>query len=147
MGKRRFEQRILAEDTIKDRYKISKAYEVTDKREFVQFMTTLDKKPAHLGGRCNDWRELSLSSNQKITSDHLAREEWLDYDFSNKSESAVPQVPIKPAKYKAFTKFSKSKEKILRINLEDLGPDFDMLFNWASSLDESDFLADFYHKD
>ncbi len=61
MGSRCYQEKIVFQDFHPDPYKISKAYEVTDKMEYIQFMNTLDKKPAHLGGRSNDWRELKLT--------------------------------------------------------------------------------------
>ena len=30
-------------------------------------MNTLDKKPAHLGGRSNDWRELKVTRKTEIS--------------------------------------------------------------------------------
>jgi hypothetical protein len=63
MGARCFNEKILLNEIQLNTYKINKRYEITDKMEYLQFMNTLDKKPPHMGGRNNDWRELQTSSN------------------------------------------------------------------------------------
>jgi hypothetical protein len=123
MGKAQFQKSILSDDTKKESFTISKAYEVTDKMEFIQFMNALDKKPVNMGGRSNDWRELTTN---------LVKEDCLDYGQTVRS------------KYKIYTKFSKSKLQAYNVKIEDMGKDFEMLCDWASSLDEAEFMLDFH---
>lgn len=67
MGSRSFREKILLPDLQQPSSAIEKLYEVTDKLEFIQYMTSLDKRPAHQGGRNNHWRELKIGSNSDFT--------------------------------------------------------------------------------
>jgi hypothetical protein len=61
MGSRCFHEKILFPDLEQPVHAIEKAYEVTDHLEYIQYRTTIDHKPAHLGGRNNNWRELKMA--------------------------------------------------------------------------------------
>ncbi|KAI9197300.1 uncharacterized protein BJ171DRAFT_585812 [Polychytrium aggregatum] len=58
MGNRLFVENRVAEDLEAKGLHVPEAIDVTNKMEYVQFLNTLDHKPAFLGGRNNEWREL-----------------------------------------------------------------------------------------
>lgn len=59
MGNRLFTENFIIAESQLQSYRISEAYEVTNRLDFIQYMTSLDERPTYLGGRNNGWRELS----------------------------------------------------------------------------------------
>ncbi|ORX85552.1 hypothetical protein BCR32DRAFT_290637 [Anaeromyces robustus] len=62
MGNRNFEKVINKDNVWNNTCDIANASDVTNKKEYIQYMNSLDKKPIYLGGRNNGWRELSTLS-------------------------------------------------------------------------------------
>jgi hypothetical protein len=67
MGSRCFNEKIIMEDIYQPSNQIERAYEVSNHMEYLQYNSTIDKKPAHLGGRNNEWRELKMSCTFFLT--------------------------------------------------------------------------------
>jgi hypothetical protein len=108
--------------------RIDKEYEVTDKLEYIQYLSTLDKKIPRDGGRNNDWRELNPSSfkDQNIIYDNLRT-----FESGGKQPRALD---------KAYNLIKKHKKKYNSVDLLDTGEkdeDFEMLIDWADHLDEA----------
>ncbi|KAJ3034565.1 hypothetical protein HDV00_004928 [Rhizophlyctis rosea] len=61
MGVRLFAENMFLEEYYSCGAKISDSVDVTNRIEFVQYLNTMDKRPAHQGGRNNEWRELSVT--------------------------------------------------------------------------------------
>jgi len=62
MGNRNFEKVINKDNVWNNSCDIADPSDVTSKKEYIQYMNSLDKKPIYLGGRNNGWRELSTLS-------------------------------------------------------------------------------------
>ncbi|ORX43383.1 hypothetical protein BCR36DRAFT_336001 [Piromyces finnis] len=62
MGNRNFEKVINKDNVWNNSCDISDPSDVTNKKEYIQYMNSMDKKPIYLGGRNNGWRELSTLS-------------------------------------------------------------------------------------
>jgi len=62
MGNRNFEKVIKKDNQWIKNCEIADPSDVTNKKEYIQYMNSLDKKPIYLGGRNNGWRELSTLS-------------------------------------------------------------------------------------
>ncbi|OUM62424.1 hypothetical protein PIROE2DRAFT_11274 [Piromyces sp. E2] len=62
MGNRNFEKVINKDNVWNNTCEISDPSDVTSKKEYIQYMNSMDKKPIYLGGRNNEWRELSTLS-------------------------------------------------------------------------------------
>lgn len=61
MGARTYRENIMINEYHHDAFGIYEPYEVGNKLEFVQYLNSLDERPAHLGGRNNGWRELTIA--------------------------------------------------------------------------------------
>ena len=61
MGNRVFHQNALQTQYSQKTFKTYEPYQVDNKLEFIQYMNSLDDRPAYLGGRNNGWRELSIA--------------------------------------------------------------------------------------
>jgi hypothetical protein len=66
MGYRLYSNQILLPDLQCSTGKVEKRYEVTDSMELIQYLSSIDKKPAHLGGRNNGWRELNIMCTEEF---------------------------------------------------------------------------------
>jgi hypothetical protein len=61
MGRGLYHQTMLEEAYLNRKHPhISEYYEVTNRKEYVQYLNCLDEKPSNLGGRNNTWREISF---------------------------------------------------------------------------------------
>ncbi|KAJ7996731.1 hypothetical protein DPEC_G00240070 [Dallia pectoralis] len=60
MGNRKFMNYIIADEIQRQGRVVADTCDVTCMRDFMQYSSHLDELPAHLGGRENSWRSLSL---------------------------------------------------------------------------------------
>ncbi|KAJ3305783.1 putative protein CXorf58 [Kappamyces sp. JEL0829] len=151
MGSRCYQEKIVFQDLQQDSYKVSKPYEVTDKMEYIQYMNTIDKKPAHLGGRNNDWRELKLTQSLiqgVIMDDRRQRAATRQNTAGNALEHAMELVDkyskltVRHVAAKKTAKPEPARLSVAQDGHVNLDDDFGMLFDWATHLDEED-LGDF----
>ncbi len=61
MGAKAFLQQLQANELHHDSFGINETFEIGNKMEFVQYLNSLDERPAYLGGRNNGWRELTIA--------------------------------------------------------------------------------------
>ncbi|KAL2094442.1 hypothetical protein ACEWY4_009161 [Coilia grayii] len=60
MGKRKFLAQLVMDEQQRRGQSVADASDVVCMRDFMQYSSHLDELPAHLGGRSNSWRTLSL---------------------------------------------------------------------------------------
>ena len=127
MGPRAYTQQCSLINQYRDSTKIFEKYEIQSKMEFVQYLNSLDDRPAYLGGRNNQWRELSLENLPNAP---------VQFALPVKKSGAH----VTPQKIKKKLKPKIQEKNILQeINLED---DFGMLFEWTHDL-SVDHLEDY----
>ncbi|KAJ3046384.1 putative protein CXorf58 [Rhizophlyctis rosea] len=89
MGVRLFAENMFLEEYYSYGSKIRDSVDVTNRIEFVQYLNTMDKRPAHQGGRNNGWRELSVTP--------LAAPQLLLLDPSTPTHHPRPRRKQKPS--------------------------------------------------
>ncbi|KAG8450625.1 hypothetical protein GDO86_003049 [Hymenochirus boettgeri] len=67
MGNRTYYEQIISDELEYQRYKITDMGDVATVKDYMQYNSHLDETPAHLGGRDNCWRRLSLKSMPRTT--------------------------------------------------------------------------------
>ncbi|KAI9105753.1 hypothetical protein DFS34DRAFT_644561 [Phlyctochytrium arcticum] len=170
MGVRQYSENLLREAYQNRALKISHADEVTNRLEFVQYLSSLDTKPAYMGGRNNGWRELNITpfaATQNLVYDIRSSRGSTRYGSrvvqkslknpngrigaqmeqlgNRKPRRLLPNAPL------SGSKSSKDKQRRnpgldiqnLAAELEQLSDeDVDPLFAWANNL-SYDNLADY----
>ena len=58
MGTRLFIENMIMSEQRMHGHKVTEQYQVSNRVDFIQYMTSLDERPAYEGGRNNRWREL-----------------------------------------------------------------------------------------
>ncbi|KND00875.1 uncharacterized protein SPPG_03977 [Spizellomyces punctatus DAOM BR117] len=147
--------RLYSENMIRNEYqnralKISHSDEVTNRLEFVQYLSSLDCKPAYLGGRNNGWRELNITpftATQNLIYD--ARSSRRSTRFSSRNGTSGIAKGIsnssRPSVGRVRKQNPKSQNRTRQLHRElepELDDDFDPLFEWANDL-SLDSLADY----
>jgi hypothetical protein len=61
MGARVYRQCYEVEQQFHEAFGVYDTYEVDSRMEFVQYLNSMDERPAYLGGRNNGWRELTIA--------------------------------------------------------------------------------------
>jgi hypothetical protein len=61
MGAKTYHEGVILEEHYQKTFGVYEPYQVGNKMEFVQYLNSLDERPAYLGGRNNGWRELAGS--------------------------------------------------------------------------------------
>ncbi|KAJ3308281.1 putative protein CXorf58 [Blyttiomyces sp. JEL0837] len=133
MGARLYTETVLTHENIKDDDLVMDPADVTNRLEFVQYMSRLDRLPPHLGGRNNGWRELSFS---------LIPNQSIRFDATPKfvKERPLGAINIDMNRRQSDNQRPSIAEK--RIKMLELDDDFGRLFEWTTMLDPSD-LQDF----
>lgn len=63
MGPRTYYENVVMQEYHRDLFDVYEAYEVGNQIEVVRYLNSLDERPPNLGGRNNNWRELTVSRN------------------------------------------------------------------------------------
>ncbi|TPX72398.1 hypothetical protein SpCBS45565_g00516 [Spizellomyces sp. 'palustris'] len=134
--------RLYSENMIRNEYqnralKISHSDEVTNRLEFVQYLSSLDCKPAYLGGRNNGWRELNITPAARQLD---FRPETEHHGFL-KGIIHVSDVAYHLSLTGMFSESNRTRQPHRELEPE-LDDDFDPLFEWANDL-SLDSLADY----
>ncbi|TPX40537.1 hypothetical protein SeLEV6574_g06561 [Synchytrium endobioticum] len=105
--------------------------DITSQAEFVQFMSSLDSRSAHIGGRQNGWRVIGLNEllpqhSQRV---HL-KQRWVSI-----------QGRKSPARQSSngsnHTKHSSNPNKVtVKQEVSEIDDDFEDLYEWTISLDD-----------
>ncbi|KAJ3147238.1 hypothetical protein HDU86_008074 [Geranomyces michiganensis] len=61
MGVRLYSENVMRNEFQNRGLKVAHSDEVTNRLDFVQYISSLDQKPAYMGGRNNTWRELAVT--------------------------------------------------------------------------------------
>ncbi|KAI8588208.1 hypothetical protein BDZ88DRAFT_203122 [Geranomyces variabilis] len=61
MGVRLYSENVMRTEFQNRGLKVAHSDEVTNRLDFVQYISSLDQKPAYMGGRNNTWRELAVT--------------------------------------------------------------------------------------
>jgi hypothetical protein len=119
MGPRTYYENVIMQEYHRELFDIYEDYEVGNEIEVVRYLNSLDQRPANLGGRNNNWRELTVSpySTQSI-----------QYDLLSK-KTRIPQKK----------KVLKRKEDKDLLEIED---EFGLLYEWTNNL-SLDHLVDY----
>jgi hypothetical protein len=139
MGSREYTQKIVLPDLQQKSTKIEKHYEVTDKLEYIQYVTSLDRKPPHLGGRNNDWRELKLST---FKDENVIYGDTKNYSWKRRNFRAIDKAHHIMDKYKDVNtkKYGGNRKKTQMEGVipvaTSIDDDFGMLLDWVDHLDE-----------
>ncbi|KAJ3398918.1 putative protein CXorf58 [Chytridiales sp. JEL 0842] len=129
-----------------DRYyegrQVTGLMDVTNEMDYVNYMNSLDLLPAHLGGRNNGWRELSLST---VPNHVLYDPKWKPgIGFRQRKVLHELKFVSRTSKTREHKQIKKVDEKILQaknvVGIEE--DDFGNLFEWANMLSTED-LHDF----
>ncbi|XP_018426288.1 PREDICTED: putative uncharacterized protein CXorf58 homolog [Nanorana parkeri] len=80
MGHRTYYDQVIYDQLEHQTYKITDTVDVATVKDYMQYISHLDETPAHLGGRDNYWRRLSLKNMPRTT---------IMYDIVNYAESGT----------------------------------------------------------
>ncbi|KAM5180160.1 uncharacterized protein CXorf58 homolog [Mantella aurantiaca] len=80
MGHRTYYDQMIYDQLEYQTYKVTDAVDVATFKDYMQYISHLDETPAHLGGRDNYWRRLSLKNMPRTT---------IMYDIVNYAESGT----------------------------------------------------------
>ncbi|XP_040194195.1 putative uncharacterized protein CXorf58 homolog isoform X3 [Rana temporaria] len=80
MGHRTYYDQVIYDQLEHQTYKVTDAVDVATFKDYMQYISHLDEMPAHLGGRDNCWRRLSLKNMPRTT---------IMYDIVNYAESGT----------------------------------------------------------
>ncbi|KAI9017465.1 hypothetical protein BC832DRAFT_28569 [Gaertneriomyces semiglobifer] len=153
MGVRLYSENMLQTEKQNRALKIAHLDDVTNRMEFVQYISALDQKPAHLGGRNNGWRELTitpLASGQNWMYDMRVWRQAAPQRFStslSRSSRLRGSVTTKGT-YRVGQSRRRSSQapslgsRSISHTIEDVDDDFDPLYEWTTQL-SADSLHDY----
>ncbi|XP_068126160.1 uncharacterized protein CXorf58 homolog isoform X2 [Hyperolius riggenbachi] len=67
MGHRVYYKQVICDQIEYQKYKVTDTVDVATVKDYMQYISHIDEKPAHLGGRENAWRRLSLKNMPRTT--------------------------------------------------------------------------------
>ncbi|KAM4797136.1 uncharacterized protein CXorf58 homolog [Rhinophrynus dorsalis] len=67
MGHRAYYDQIIYDELEHQKHKITDVVDIATMKDYMQYISHLDETPAHLGGRDNHWRRLSLKNLPRTT--------------------------------------------------------------------------------
>ncbi|KAJ3018925.1 putative protein CXorf58 [Thoreauomyces humboldtii] len=135
MGVRLYSENMMRTEYQNRKLKVAHSDEVTNRLDFVQYISSLDQKPAYMGGRNNAWRELALTPSTGFSN--------LVYDIANRHpkhgsrkstlvRSVRPRVrrPVAVKPRVTHHHAPRGHEE----DMEDEDDGFDPLFEWTNRL-------------
>jgi hypothetical protein len=119
MGPRTYFENVLMQEYHRELFDVYEDYEVGNQIEVVRYLNSLDQRPPNLGGRNNNWRELTVSpfSTQSIQYDLLSRKNRIPY-----KKKAIPRKDDQ--------------------ELGEIEDEFGLLYEWTNNL-SLDHLVDY----
>ncbi|TPX61662.1 hypothetical protein PhCBS80983_g00986 [Powellomyces hirtus] len=154
MGVRLYSENVMRNEYQNRGLKVAHPDEVTNRLDFVQYISSLDQKPAYMGGRNNTWRELTVTPSagfpdlvcdmssrsrggyRKQTSFRILRSD---------SRQTAPRTSVKKRVKVTKNRMFQLPDAHVQLHHSDeemMDDDFDPLFEWTNHL-TTDGLEDY----